>query len=367
MFNSFKLGNCGFSCNFDRKSIYMNKLSTFLFPFFIALVSLMSFSQEDGSIPPIDIFFDLNTLKQQDFGSDSLNADKILFLLFPAPMSEDDPELSEWKTAAFWNCPTCVKKEFIVFADDEEVEKEFIPHDRNYTSCSDILYYKTSDQKERAVASFSTSEMNDGTGRFTRGVLSIAHFEKQNNSWKLINFNPFVNLQGSFTFASPIDAVSFDKNGKAYLVIHGGEANGVSPEDYWPLYQGLYVIDGETLTEVLHLQGASCRENTDVPVGSSWDTEIKQIETTGEGIVFTISTTGIIVKAYNWFLPEPLQFVSKADFEALPERFNFGTAQKFIYKNKVLDAEKPIISIQYTDSKKINHQQIVITQNTRVK
>jgi hypothetical protein len=364
---NFRINNWGFNCIFDSKSIYMNKLSTFLFSFLIAFASSWGFSQEDGPILPTNISFDVNKLKQLDFGTDSLNADKILFTLFPAPMSEEDPELSEWKTAAYWNCSTCGKKEFIVFADDLEEEKELIPHDWNYTYCSNMLYYNTSDQKERAVASFSTSEANDGTGRFARGVLSIAHFEKQNGSWKLLNFNPFVNLQGSFTFASPIDAVLFDQKGKAYLVIHGGEANGVSPGDYWPLYQGLYVVDGETLTELLHIGGASCRENSDVPVGSIWDTKIKQIETTSEGIVFTISTTGIIVKEFNWYLPEPLQFISKADFESLPERFNFGTAQKLIYKNKVLESEKPIISIQYTDSKKIDHQQIVTTQNTRVK
>lgn len=344
----------------------MNKLPAFTFLLLTVFGSSVSFSQEDGLIPPINISFDLSKLKQLDFGRDSLNADKVLFQLFPAPMNEDDPELSEWKTAAFWKCPTCEKKEFTVFADDVEEEKELIPYDRNYTSCSNILYYRTNDQKERAVASFSTSEMNDGTGRFTRGVLSIAHFEKQNGSWKLLNFNPFVNLQGSFTLASPIDEISYDKIGKPYFIIHGGEANGVSPEEYWPLYQGLYVIDGETLSEILHLQGASCRENNE-PVGSIWDTKINQIETTGEGVIFTISTTGIIVKAFNWYLPEPFQFVSKTDFELLPARFNFGTAQKLVYRNKTLEADKPVISIQYTDSKKIDHQQIVTTQNTRVK
>gem|GEM_PF-4787997 len=346
----------------------MNKLSTFLFPFLFVLINLVSFSQEEGPIYPIDISFDLNTLKQQDFGSDSLNADKILFLLFPAPMSENDPELSEWKTAAFWNCPTCVKKEFIVFADDEEVEKEFIPHDRNYTSCSDILYYKTSDQKERAVASFSTSEMNDGTGRFARGVLSIAHFEKQNGFWKILNFNPFVNLQGSFTFASPIDAVLFDKYGKAYLVIHGGEANGVSPEDYWPLYQGLYVIDGETLEEVLHIRGASCRENTDVPVGSSWDTEITKIEESSlMGIVMQTRSTGLIVKEYNWSLPEAFRYVSKTDFDLLPERFNFTASQKFFRTATESGFYNPVITIQYTDSKGTRNEQVVNTQNIRIR
>ncbi len=331
-----------------------------------AFCSLMSFSQEDGPIPPINISFDPDKLKQLDFGTDSLNADKVLFLLFPAPMNEDDPELSEWKTASYWSCSSCEKKEFRVFEDDEENEKEMIPYDRNYTSGTNIAYYQTKDNISRAVASFSTSEVNDGTGRFTRGVLSVAHFEKQNGSWKLLNFNPFVNLQGSFTLASPIDEVSYDKTGKAYFVIHGGEANGVSPEEYWPLYQGLYVIDGETLTEILHLQGASCKENNE-PVGSLWDTEITKIESSLFGTNVEIKTTGLIVKEYNWYLPKALQFISKPDFEALPSRFNFTANQSFYYTVTGRRFEKPEITIRYTDSKGTVHEQIIITQNTRVK
>lgn len=343
----------------------MNKLSTFLFAF----VSLVCFSQEDEPIPPIDISFDLEKLKQLDFGSDSLNADKILFRLFPAPMNEDDPELSDWKTSAYWKCSTCWRGELYTFEKDEsyeEDEKELIPFERNYTSCTSILYYRTKDSIEKAVASFSTSEMNDGTGRFTRGVLSIAHFEKQNGSWKLTNFNPIVNLQGSFTLASPVDAVFYDTNGKSFFVIHGGEANGVSAEDYWPLYQGLFLIDGESLSEVLHLKGASCLENGEA-VGSVWDTEITKIEPSIFGSNVETKTTGLIVKEYNWYLPKALQFISKSDFESLPSRFNFKANQTFYYTVTGRRFEKPTVSIQYTNPKGTVHEQIVTTQNTRVK
>ncbi len=335
----------------------------------IAFCSLMGFSQEDGPIPPINISFDPDKLKQLDFGTDSLNADKVLFQLFPAPMNEDDPELSEWKTAAYWSCSSCWRGELYTFEKDESDEgdeKELIPYERNYTSCTSILYYKTKNSIERAVASFSSSEMNDGTGRFTRGVLSIAHFEKQNGSWKLLNFNPFVNLQGSFTLASPVDEVFYDTKGKLFFVIHGGEANGVSTEDYWPLYQGLFLIDGESLSEVLHLKGASCQENGEA-VGSVWNTEITKIESGVFGTNVEIKTTGLIVKEYNWYLPKALQFISKPDFEALPSRFNFTANQSFYYTVTGRRFEKPDITIQYTDSKGTVHEQIIITQNTRNK
>lgn len=347
----------------------MSKLPAFTFLLSIAFSSLMSFSQDDKPIPPITISFDLNKLKQLDFGTDSLNADRVLFQLFPAPMNEDDPELSEWKTSAFWTCSSCLRSEFYPFEKDESDEgdeKELIPYERNYTSCTSMLYYKTKDNIEKAVASFSSSEMNDGTGRFTRGFLSIAHFEKHNGSWKLINFNPFVNLQGSFTLASPVDGVFYDTNGRLFFVIHGGEANGVSPEEYWPLYQGLFLIDGESLSEVLHLRGASCQENGEA-VGSVWDTDITKIESGLFGTNVEIKTTGLIVKEYNWYLPIALQFISKSDFESLPSRFNFTAHQTFCYPAAGRRFEKPDITIQYTDSKGTVHEQIIITQNTRVK
>jgi hypothetical protein len=346
----------------------MSKLPAFMFLLLTAFGSLTGLSQEDGPIPPIDISFDLDKLKQLDFGTDSLNADKVLFLLFPAPMNEDDPELSEWKTAAYWSCFSCLKREFVVFEDDEDAEKEMIPYDRNYTSGTNILYYRTGDQKERAVACFSTSEMNDGTGRFTRGVLSIAHFEKQKGSWKLISFNPFVNLQGSFTLASPIDAIKFDMNGNPFFIINGGEANGVSTEDYWPLYQGLYVIDGETLTQIIHLQGASCKENGEA-VGSIWDTEIKEIKSIDGKVLITTRTTGLLVKEYNWFFPFVFLLVGKTDFEKLPQRFYFDGTEEFtaLKKGGVEKVKKPLISITYTDLNGKVHKQIVTTQNMQVK
>lgn len=341
----------------------MNLLPAF-FCFLTAFGASISFSQEDGSIPPVNISFDLEQLKKLDFGRDSLNADQVLFQLFPAPMSEDDPELSEWKTSAYWSCSSCLKRVMATFEDDEE--SEVLPFDGNYTSCTNILYYQSEKGSLRAIVSFSTSQMNDGTGRFTRGLLSLANFEKQNGSWRLIHFNPFVNFQGSFTLASPVDEVMISKTGKTYFLIHGGEANGVSPEDYWPLYQGLYVISGEQLVEDLHIPAASCKENND-PVGSVWNTEITDI---GEGLLGTvikIKTGGLIVKEYSWGLPESLYYISASDFELLPGKFNFTATQEFIRNSSSLKIEKPVVTIHYTDSKGASKNQVVTTQNTRIK
>jgi hypothetical protein len=63
----------------------MHKLPAFLFFLLTALSSFFGFSQE-GDFAPTDISFDLDKLKQLDFGSDSLDPDIILFRLFPAPM-----------------------------------------------------------------------------------------------------------------------------------------------------------------------------------------------------------------------------------------------------------------------------------------
>ena len=342
----------------------MKKLSAFLC-LFIAFGSLESFSQEDA-FSPTDISFDVNKLKTLNFGTDSLDADQLLFRFFPAPMKEDDPELSEWKTTAFWSCSSCTRREMIVFENAEESERETLPFDANYTSCTNILYYQSEKGTLRAIVSFSTSQMNDGTGRFTRGLLSLANFEKQNGIWKLLNFEPLVNFQGSFTQASAVNEVLISTSGKTYFLIHGGEANGVSPEDYWPVYQGLYVIEGESLYQRLHVSSASCKENND-PIGSVWETEITDIGESLLGLTITAETHGLIVKDYSWGLPDGLLYISQSDFELLPARFNFTTTQKFISSNSGIVAEKPLVAIQYTDSKGTATEKVVSTQNTRIK
>lgn len=340
----------------------MRNLSVFLCLF----IAFWSFSQEDAAFRPTDISFDLAKLKGLDFGTDSLDGNKLLFQLFPAPMQQEHPELSEWKTSAFWSCSSCAGHDFVSYEDDETSEKETLPYDANYTWCTNILYYQSERGTLRAIASFSTAQMNDGTGRFTRGLLSLANFEKQNGTWKLLNFEPFVNFQGSFTQASPVDEVLIGKNGKTYFVIHGGEANGVSPEDYWPLYQGLYVISGESLSEALYISAASCKENND-PIGSIWNTEIKNLEEGLLGLNIETKTTGLIVKEYSWGLPEALQYISGSDFEALPARFNFTATQKFTRNAASLMAEKPVVTIRYTDSKGAKVEKTVATQNIRIK
>lgn len=341
----------------------MNPLPAFLLLFLIAFGSSIAFSQEDGPRFPIDISFDPDKLKQLDFGTDSLNADTILFKLFPAPMDEDDPELSEWKTSAYWKCSSCTQHEFVSYEDGEVLEKEILPYDGNYTWCTGILYYQSGKGTLRAIVSFSTSQMNDGTGRFTRGLLSLAHFEKQNGKWELLNFNPFVNFQGSFTLASPIDQAMIGENGKTYFLIHGGEANGVSAEEYWPLYQGLYILDGETLKELFHHNGASCEENGGEPLGSIWKTGVKKITAVSEGVQFTLQTTGLFVKEYDWFRPIMLQSISKEDFDELPSRFEFEAVQLVTKPEKGLKVEKPSVSITYTDEKGMKRTQKVETQN----
>lgn len=340
----------------------MRNLSAFLCLFIV----FWSSSQEDAVFRPTEISFDLNKLKSQDFGTDSLDGNKLLFQFFPAPMQEEDPEWSEWKTSAFWSCSSCFRREMIVFENAEESEKETLPFDANYTWCSNILYYQSEKGTLRAIVSFSTSQMNDGTGRFTRGLLSLANFEKQKGTWKLLNFQPFVNFQGSFTQASPVDEVVINKKGETFFLIHGGEANGVSPEDYWPIYQGLYVIRGESLFEVLHLSAASCQENND-PIGSVWNTVVTDLSEGLLGLNIEVKTTGLIVKEYSWGLPESLQYISQADFDALPPRFTFTAAQRFTRNVTTLMTEKPVVTIQYTDSKGTTIEEVVKTQNIRIK
>lgn len=342
----------------------MKKLSAVLPILLLFVFSFGSHAQESEMKKPKAISFDLEKMKQLDFGSGALDPDKVLFQLFPAPMDEDDPEMVEWRSAAFWTCPSCEKRVFKVFGD--EPEEETLPYDRNYTIAGGVYEFTTESGVSRAIVSFSTSDHNDGTGRFARGLLSAALFEKQNNQWKLINFNPFVNVQGSFTLASGIDGIFASRHKKVYFLIHGGQANGVSTEEYWPLYQGLYVIDPETLQEIFHLPGASCQENGEA-LGTVWESEIIDIQNGKTETLFFVNSKGLIVKKYSWELPSAFDFVSEADFKLLPERFQFEASQMITSTGKDLVVKKTSISIHYKDEKGMDQQKIVVTQSQKVR
>lgn len=341
----------------------MNRLSAIL-PVLLLVFSFESKSQEFEIRKPKVVSFDLEKLKQLDFGSGALDPDKILFQLYPAPMDEDDPEMVDWRKAAFWACPTCEKRVFKTY--DDEPEEATLPYDRNYTIANGVYEYTAENGLPRAVVCFSTSDVNDGTGRFSRGLLSVALFEKQNNRWKLINFNPFVNLQGSFTLASAIDGVYPSKHKKTYFLIHGGQANGVSTEEYWPLYQGLYVIDPETLKEIFHLPGASCQENGEA-LGTVWESEIVDIQSNKTETAFFVNSKGLIVKDYVWELPSAFLYVSEADFAALPPRFRFEAAQMIISSATGMEVKQTNISIHYKDEKGMEQQRIITAQTKKVR
>ncbi|MNU74459.1 hypothetical protein D3C71_639610 [compost metagenome] len=342
----------------------MKKLSAILPIFLLLVFSFGSRTQESEMKKPKVISFDLEKMKQLDFGSGALDPDKVLFLIFPAPMDEDDSETIEWRTAAFWTCPSCEKKVFKVF--DDEPEEETLPYDNNYTVANGVYEFTAEGGVSRAIVSFSTSDHNDGTGRFARGLLSVALFEKQNNQWKLINFNPFVNLQGSFTLASGIDGVFVSRHKKAYFLIHGGQANGVSTEEYWPLYQGLYVINPETLQEMFHLPGASCQENGEA-LGTTWESEIIDIQSGKTETLFFVNSKGLVVKTYSWGLPSAFEFVTEADFKLLPERFQFEASQMITSTGTDFVVKQTSISIHYKDEKGMDRQKIVPTQSKKVR
>ena len=342
----------------------MKKLSAIVSLVLFLVLSFLSGAQESELKKPKAISFDTEKMELLDFGSGALDPDKVLFQLFPAPMEEDDPELIEWRKAAFWSCPTCEKRVFKVF--DDEPEEVTIPYERNYTVASGAYEFKTETGETRAIISFSTSDHNDGTGRFARGVLSAALFEKENNQWKLIQFNPFVNLQGSFTLASGIDGTFVSRGHEVYFLIHGGQANGVSAEDYWPLYQGLYVLDPETLQEIFQLPGASCQENGEA-LGTVWESELIDIQRSKTETLLFINSKGLIVKEYLWELPSAFEFVTEADFKLLPERFQFEASQMISVTGNGFVVKKTSISIHYKDEKGMDQQKIVPTQSKKVR
>jgi hypothetical protein len=143
---------------------------------------------------------------------------------------------------------------------------------------------------------------------------------EKNDSWKIKQFNLVVNYQGSFQQANGIDTLIELPNGEPLFVGYGGVANGVSAEDYWPVYENLYCYDFKDLKETIKFHSAVCWINGDEDLGSNWETKIIEPQMVGEQTQLTVRTTGRLDKDRMWGLPEGL---TQDVYNQLPQVSNF--------------------------------------------
>lgn len=278
-----------------------------LFGILLTVLSVRSaWSQDEMYTPPIDIAFELKNNLTWKTSLDSNLLDKALFILYPAPMDESGLGYEDWRNPAYWTCKTCTKKFFFDFnnSDDSLVPTISFPFEINYTVSAGELDF-VHNKRSYKLLCFSTAESNDGTGRFVSGVLGMALVERGKNGDKLIAFNPAVNYQGAFQNVDPPSRV-VHSNQEVFFIGKGGVANGVSVEDYWPIYSDLFVYN-QQLNQILRIRHAYCDLNCEK--GSNWQTELVSILQEKNNTIVQTQTKGVLLKDAFWDAPQILNKV----------------------------------------------------------
>lgn len=289
---------------------------------YVPLESVAVSNEDSIEFPePKDIAFDIKRLRSLDFGKDTLNRNAVLEQVFNKQIDPDDWNYNDFYDLTYWKCSTCKKVSILdenqSYADQLVYEK--LPLEINYTQLIGQLDFQGSNEKAYSLLSFSTGPDYELTGRFVSGMLSLALMEK-NDSWKIKQFNLVVNYQGAFQQANGIDTLIELPNGEPLFVGYGGVANGVSAEDYWPVYENLYCYDFKDLKETIKFHSAVCWINGDEDLGSKWETKIIEPQMVGEQTQLTVLTTGRLDKDRMWGLPEGL---TQDVYNQLPQVSNF--------------------------------------------
>lgn len=264
--------------------------------------------------------FNLQDLKQINFGTDSLSDSLVIYSIFGSEENSNQLADTENEFVSAWKCTSCethIFDEPNEYNENEGYTKDTLPYPQNFTKITQKQYFKDANNNNVCLVSFSTSSDYPPCGRFSSGLLSLALFHKTDKHWKLLNLNLFVNYQGSFSTAH-----TFNKIDKNWIIIKGGIATGPPFEDYSPVYSNYYFIDLKTLTQKIYLEDIDCWNNGKIS-GTEW-TSNYSIE--NEQIKFIIE--GKIDKKNFWGLSH-LNKIPKSNFEKLPRKFKFKIVKIF--------------------------------------
>lgn len=301
-------------------------------------------------LEPKDISFNISRLRSLDFGVDSLNRDLVQEQIFTKPSGPDDWNYNDFYSLSYWKCSSCEK---ISVLDEnnsqgQEVYFEKLPLEINYTQLIGQLDFQGANDKSYSLLSFSTGPDYELTGRFVSGMLSLALLEK-NETWKIKQFNLVVNYQGSFQRASGIDSLIELPSGLPLFIIRGGVANGVSVDEYWPIYENIYFIDYQDLKQVIQITNAVCWINGDEDLGSKWSTHVVEIKQVGDQEQMELQTSGRLDKERMWGLPEG---ISQEVYLKLPKLSNFELKTTYTFQAGKWNKTQTILEIWTSDSNK---------------
>ncbi|KAF2513799.1 hypothetical protein [Flavobacterium foetidum] len=259
--------------------------------------------------------------------TDPFNAEKTTEKLFPGKLFH----YPDKNTFINWICKTC-KSETYLDVNEINGDQSFPYSEGVATRILEKIDYSDSKGNQFKLLFFNHSigdEDGSQVSRFTGGLLGLAKFAKNGNSWEMKSFQPAITAFGSFSQSPKPKLVQIGEDQYAFTIRHSNGGPGA------PYYGYLYLIAGfdgkyQTLMTVDYYS-LSNSPNSD------WSSSYTIVTDNGKKFFrdFIITTSGTYRKAknteddYEVDVPEEIAAMAKTKKE-----FDFVIEKRFSFKGK---------------------------------
>lgn len=303
---------------------------------FFLLASSFCFAQETDLQLKNVIDTILNTKRTLKV-SEPFDGIKTIQKLFPGNLYH----LSDKNTFISWKCKSCKPSPFL---DVNGVEgDQLFPYSEGAATrlLTNIDYSDSKGNQFKILAFNHSVHDEDGlqTGRFSGGLLGLAKFAKNGNSWDMRSFQPAVAAFGAFAQCPTPKLVEIGEDQFAFTLLHvNGGAGG--PFEGWLYlvagfdgkYQSIMEVDNYQLTNVESVKWSG----TYTVVNDNTKKHFRDI------IIKTTGTFNKALKAQDEFetnVPEEIAIMAKTK-----KSFNFEIERRYAFKGKFYKMiDKPIV------------------------
>lgn len=271
--------------------------------------------------------------------TDPLDGIKTMQKLFPGKLYK----MSDHNTFMSWKCKSCKPA---IYTDVNGVEEDpLFPYIEGVATRLDTtINYSDSKGNQFKMLVFNHSFYDaDGlqTSRFSGGLLGLAKFSKNGNTWEMKSFQPAIAAFGAFSRIPALKLVEIGEDQYAFTLIHANGGAGGPYNAYLYLIAG---FDGkyQPLMEVNNYRLSNNAEGN-----TEWSSSFKIINDNNKKHFrdFAITTTGFYKKAkgteddYEVDMPNEVAEMAKTK-----KQFNFVIEKRISFNGKRYNITgKPVV------------------------
>ncbi|MBF7091699.1 hypothetical protein IUY40_09110 [Flavobacterium sp. ALJ2] len=310
------------------------------FSILLFLFSLISSGQED-IIQLKNVSDTILNSKRVLQVADPFNPVKTMQKLFPGKLYK----LSDNNIFISWKCNSC-KAEPYKDANEIEGDQLFPYKDGVATRVLDNIDYVDSKGNQFKLLLFNHSDYDtDGaqTGRFTGGLIGIAKFARNDNTWQMRSFQPAIAAFGAFSRAASPKLVEIGEDQFAFTLIQANGGAGAPYSGYLYLIAGF----GGKYQPIMDLGYYNLTNNG--PESTQWSSVYKVLNDGKKKFFkdFSITTTGFYRKAkgteYDYEVDMPKEI---SELPKTKKQFNFIIEKRLSFNGKwYIIVGEPIVKI----------------------